>query len=97
MMCLTFIFTVAWSVEVGIIVSVAVSLLLIVRRSSMTHIKILVGFSIFILVFPDNELTPLLSLHRVVYQELTGGNRWMTILWVERRSLVFLLFGFAMI
>jgi MFS superfamily sulfate permease-like transporter len=42
MMCLTFIFTVAWSVEVGIIVSVTASLLIIVRRSSMTHIKILV-------------------------------------------------------
>ncbi|KAF9519411.1 hypothetical protein BS47DRAFT_1370775 [Hydnum rufescens UP504] len=41
MMCLTFIFTVAWSVEVGIIVSVTSSLLIIVRRSSMTHIKIL--------------------------------------------------------
>lgn len=43
MMALTFIFTVLWSVEVGIIVSVSVSLILIVRRSSQPHIRILVS------------------------------------------------------
>lgn len=43
LMALTFFFTVVWSVEVGIIVSVTVSLLLVVRRSSQTHIKILVS------------------------------------------------------
>lgn len=42
MMLLTFVFTVFWSVEVGIIVSVSVSLVLIVRRSSRPHISILV-------------------------------------------------------
>ncbi|KAF8316037.1 hypothetical protein DL93DRAFT_2078228 [Clavulina sp. PMI_390] len=41
MMLLTFVFTVFWSVEVGIIVSVCVSLILIVRRSSKPHINIL--------------------------------------------------------
>ncbi|KAF8331325.1 sulfate transporter family-domain-containing protein [Cantharellus anzutake] len=41
MMLLTFAFTVIWSVEVGIIVSVTSSLLIIVKRSSRTHIKIL--------------------------------------------------------
>lgn len=42
MMALTFVFTVLWSVEVGIVVSVSVSLILIVRRSSRPHIQILV-------------------------------------------------------
>jgi hypothetical protein len=80
MMCLTFIFTVAWSVEVGIIVSVAVSLLLIIRRSSETHIKILVspfcfsGAGFFI------DVGSLLSLLlRDVYRELICGNLWMKI------------------
>ena len=42
MMFLTFALAVIWNVEVGIIVSVTLSLLIIVRRSSKTHIKILV-------------------------------------------------------
>lgn len=41
MMFLTFALAVIWNVEVGIIVSVSLSLLIIVRRSSKTHIKIL--------------------------------------------------------
>ncbi|KAG8929775.1 hypothetical protein FRC02_005088, partial [Tulasnella sp. 418] len=41
LMSLTFLSTVLWSVEVGIVVSVSVSLLLVVRKSSKTSIKIL--------------------------------------------------------
>jgi len=41
LMLLTFFVTVIWNVEVGIAVSVAVSLLLVVRNSSKAHIKIL--------------------------------------------------------
>jgi len=41
LMLLTFVATVVWNVEVGIAVSVAVSLLLVVKNSSKAHIKIL--------------------------------------------------------
>ncbi|KAG8991328.1 hypothetical protein FRB90_001392, partial [Tulasnella sp. 427] len=41
LMLLTFVSTLLWSVEVGIVVSVTVSLLLVVRESSKTSLKIL--------------------------------------------------------
>jgi len=44
LMMTTFIFTLLWSVEVGIVVSVTVSLLLVVRNASKTSIKILVSY-----------------------------------------------------
>jgi MFS superfamily sulfate permease-like transporter len=43
LMLLTFVFTLAWSVEGGILVSVTVSLLLVVRGASRANIKILVS------------------------------------------------------
>ncbi|CAE6441231.1 unnamed protein product [Rhizoctonia solani] len=41
LMFVTFAFTLFWSVEVGVVVSVTVSLLLVVHKSSKAHIKIL--------------------------------------------------------
>ena len=43
LMSLTFFLTIIWSVQVGVTVSLIISLLLIVRRSSKTRMAILVG------------------------------------------------------
>jgi MFS superfamily sulfate permease-like transporter len=43
LMFVTFAFTLIWSVEVGVVVSVTASLLLVVYKSSKAHIKILVS------------------------------------------------------
>jgi MFS superfamily sulfate permease-like transporter len=42
LMTLTFAFSIIWNVEVGIVVSIIISLLLVVRRSSKTRMAILV-------------------------------------------------------
>lgn len=42
LMTLTFVFSIVWNVEVGIVVSIIISLLLVVRRSSKTRLAILV-------------------------------------------------------
>jgi MFS superfamily sulfate permease-like transporter len=42
LMSLTFILTIIWSVQVGVTVSLIISLLLVVRRSSRTRMTILV-------------------------------------------------------
>jgi MFS superfamily sulfate permease-like transporter len=42
-MALTFLLTTLWSVEVGVAVSVTISLLLVVHRSSRARMSILVG------------------------------------------------------
>lgn len=42
LMILTFVFSMIWNVEVGIVVSIIISLLLVVRRSSKTRMAILV-------------------------------------------------------
>jgi MFS superfamily sulfate permease-like transporter len=42
LMGLTFILTIIWSVQVGVTVSLIISLLLVVRRSSKTRMTILV-------------------------------------------------------
>ena len=44
LMSLTFFLTIIWSVQVGVTVSLIISLLLVVRRSSKTRMTILVGF-----------------------------------------------------
>ena len=46
LMTLTFVFSIVWNVEVGIVVSIIISLLLVVRRSSKTRMAILVRFNI---------------------------------------------------
>ena len=43
LMSLTFFLTIIWNVEIGIAVSVVISLLLVVRRSSRTRMTILVS------------------------------------------------------
>lgn len=43
LMSLTFILTIIWNVQVGVVVSLIISLLLVVRRSSKTRMSILVG------------------------------------------------------
>lgn len=48
-MALTFVLTVLWSVEVGVAVSVTISLLMVVHRSSRARMSILVSFSHFII------------------------------------------------
>ena len=45
LMNLTFFLTIIWSVQVGVTVSLIISLLLVVRRSSKTRMAILVGIS----------------------------------------------------
>jgi MFS superfamily sulfate permease-like transporter len=45
LMSLTFFLTIIWSVQVGVTVSLIISLLLVVRRSSKTRMAILVGVS----------------------------------------------------
>jgi hypothetical protein len=42
LMILTFVFSMIWNVEVGIVVSIIISLMLVVRRSSKTRMAILV-------------------------------------------------------
>ncbi len=44
LMSLTFILTIVWSVQVGVTVSLIISLLLVVRRSSRTRMTILVRY-----------------------------------------------------
>lgn len=44
LMSLTFILTIVWSVQVGVTVSLIISLLLVVRRSSRTRLTILVRY-----------------------------------------------------
>lgn len=44
LMILTFVLSMIWNVEVGIVVSIIISLLLVVRRSSKTRMAILVRF-----------------------------------------------------
>jgi len=47
LMTLTFFLSIFYNVEVGIIVSLIISLLLVVRRSSKTRMKILVSYCNF--------------------------------------------------
>ena len=44
LMTLTFVLTIIWSVQVGVTVSLIISLLLVVRRSSKTRMTILVRY-----------------------------------------------------
>lgn len=45
LMSLTFFLCIFWNIEVGVIVSLVISLLLVVHRSSKTRMTILVSFS----------------------------------------------------
>ena len=46
LMSLTFFLTIIWNVEIGIAVSVVISLLVVVRRSSRPRMTILVGWNL---------------------------------------------------
>jgi len=74
MMLLTFVFTVMWNVEVGIIVSMSVSLILIVKRSSKPHISILVRRYTFHSSFYTEQF-----LLRVGFQAPTPGILYRTL------------------
>lgn len=73
LMTLTFVLTIIWNVEVGIAVSVVISLLLVVRRSSRTRMTILVcavrgGWEVPV-------FDRLLCTCRVVSRERSGGSQ----------------------
>jgi MFS superfamily sulfate permease-like transporter len=66
LMFLTFFLSIVWDVEVGLLVSVIISLLLVVRRSSKTRMTILVYLRLTLL----RDLRLILSLlARGVYME----------------------------
>ena len=46
LMSLTFVFSIVWDIEVGVVVSLIISLLLVVHRSSKTRMAILVRFDL---------------------------------------------------
>ena len=69
-MALTFFLTIIWDVEVGIAVSLVISLLLVVHRSSKTRLTILVRYSAsgaLIVVF--------IQYTRVAYLAQSSGRR----------------------
>ena len=49
LMLLTFVLTIGWSVEVGVAVSIVISLLLVIHRSSKARLMILVSDLLLIL------------------------------------------------
>ena len=51
LMLLTFVLTIGWSVEVGVAVSIVISLLLVIHRSSKARLMILVS-DLFLLLRP---------------------------------------------
>lgn len=73
-MALTFFFTIIWDVEVGIAVSLIISLLLVVHRSSKTRMTILVRFS-----FSPHLPLPRLSCAAPLQGRIPGTDRWKPI------------------
>lgn len=72
LMFLTFFLSIVWNVEVGIVVSVIISLLLVVHRSSRTRMTILVSF------IPLHS--PLLDVELMLPQgRIPGTTRWKPI------------------
>ena len=65
LMSLTFFLTIIWNVEIGIAVSVVISLLLVVHRSSRTRLTILVS--------SESSCTPLCSARRLMRWSWTWG------------------------
>jgi MFS superfamily sulfate permease-like transporter len=93
LMTLTFFLTIIWSVQVGVTVSLIISLLLLVRRSSKTRIAILVGVSF---IEEDTFFFSGVSGDRAVFQELIDGNQ-STRVQARRTHQVFLSYGFVKI
>ena len=94
LMSLTFFLTIIWSVQVGVTVSLIISLLLVVRRSSRTRMAILVGVSS---IKQDVCLLRCIGRVRAVFQELINGNQSMTAQARRRIHLAFSSFGFVKI
>lgn len=72
LMFLTFTFSMIWNVEVGVVVSLIISLLLVVHRSSKARLTILVSD---FLVSNLEILNRFLVVGRVVFRELIDGNQ----------------------
>src|SRR5882762_193168 len=72
LMTLTFVFSIIWNIEVGIVVSIIISLLLVVRRSSKTRMSILVRFLLNIMV---NCYNPVCA----IQGRVPGTDKWKPI------------------
>jgi MFS superfamily sulfate permease-like transporter len=60
LMSLTFIFSIVYNVEVGVVVSLIISLLLVVHRSSKTRMTILVRYVLNGIISPSDEINLLI-------------------------------------
>jgi MFS superfamily sulfate permease-like transporter len=94
LMGLTFFLTIIWSVQVGVTVSLIISLLLVVRRSSRTRMTILVRGSF---IKQDVRLLRFIGRVRAIFQEPIDGNQSMRVQVRRRIHQVFSSFGFAKI
>ena len=56
LMTLTFVFSIIWDVEVGVVVSLIISLLLVVHRSSKARMAILVSFALSMVSYTESIL-----------------------------------------
>lgn len=90
-MTLTFLLTVLWSVEVGVAISVTISLLMVVHRSSRARMTILVRKKDTLANFL------LINLNRVEFPERTNGHQFRKLLKPKKRSQAYLLFEFVRI
>src|ERR1700678_3598813 len=89
LMSLTFILSIIWNIEVGVVVSLVISLLMVVHRSSKTRMTILVcddGFFVpcYVSIY-----------YRAVFPVPTDGNRSKKIL--KQRKVELSLFKFGKI
>ena len=75
LMALTFLFTIIWDVEIGIAVSVVISLLLVVHRSSKTRMAILVCAPFCIYLLQHVLITACINVdYRDVFRVLRDGS-----------------------
>ena len=84
LMTLTFVLSIIWNVEVGIVVSIIISLLLVVRRSSKTRMSILVRSD-----SPYYCLVQAMTLRRGGYLGLIDGNPSMRIRRLRKKYLAY--------
>jgi hypothetical protein len=93
LMSLTFFLTIIWSVQVGVTVSLIISLLLVVRRSSKTRLTILVG--LFFALSKTSVFLTGIGHVRVVFQEPTDGKQLTRVQARRRTHLAFSSSGFV--
>ena len=84
LMTLTFVLSIIWNVEVGIVVSIIISLLLVVRRSSKTRMSILVRSDSLYYC-----LVQAMTLRRGGYLGLIDGNPSMRIKRLRKKYLAY--------